>query len=92
MFYNIVNILELMIDSRILGKFLYNNYKQALAIIDDLSPAVEELKLALNISDEDFERWNMEEFEFLETLTEETDEDVEAMTYVEALQSLAKAE
>jgi hypothetical protein len=34
----------------------------------------------------------MEEFEFLETLTEETDEDVEAMTYVEALQSLAKAE
>ncbi|KAG2087255.1 uncharacterized protein F5147DRAFT_588159 [Suillus discolor] len=81
-----------MIDSQILGKFLYNNYKQALAIIDDLSPAAEELKLVLNISDEDFERWNMEEFKFLETLTEETDEDVEAMTYVEALQSLAKAE
>ncbi|KAG2075507.1 hypothetical protein BDR04DRAFT_1005951, partial [Suillus decipiens] len=74
-----------------LSKFLYNNYKQALAIINDLSPAIEELKLALNISDEDFEHWNMEEFEFLETLTEETDEDVEVMTYVEALQSLAKA-
>ncbi|KAG1853525.1 hypothetical protein F4604DRAFT_1686334 [Suillus subluteus] len=75
-----------------LSKFLYNNYKQALAIIDDLSPAVEELKLVLNISDGDFKRWNIEELEFLETLTEETDEDVEAMTYVEALQSLTKAE
>ncbi|KAG1892237.1 hypothetical protein F4604DRAFT_1875645 [Suillus subluteus] len=75
-----------------LSKFLYNNYKQALAIIDDLSPAVEELKLVLNISDGDFKRWNIEELELLETLTEETDEDVEAMTYVEALQSLAKAE
>ncbi|KAG1880023.1 hypothetical protein F4604DRAFT_1679156 [Suillus subluteus] len=75
-----------------LSKFLYNNYKQALAIIDDLSPAIEELKLVLNISDGDFKHWNIEELEFLETLTEETDEDVEAMTYVEALQSLAKAE
>ncbi|KAG1891712.1 uncharacterized protein F5891DRAFT_1131540 [Suillus fuscotomentosus] len=75
-----------------LSKFLYNNYKQALAIIDDLSPAIKELKLALNILDEDFEHWNMEEFEFLETLTEETDEYVEVMTFVEALQSLAKAE
>jgi hypothetical protein len=71
---------------------LYNNYKQALAIIDDLSPAVEELKLALKISDGDFERWNMEELEFLESLAEEQEGDIEAMTYVDALQSLAKAE
>ncbi|KAG1785797.1 uncharacterized protein HD556DRAFT_1456348 [Suillus plorans] len=85
-------VLELVFDAPILGKFLYNNYKQALGIIDDLSPAVKELKLALNISDGDFERWNMEELEFLETLTEETEEDIEAMTYVEALRSLAKAE
>ncbi|KAG2753193.1 hypothetical protein P692DRAFT_201706191, partial [Suillus brevipes Sb2] len=75
-----------------LSKFLYNNYKQALAIIDDLSPAVEELKLALKISDGDFERWNMEELEFLESLAEEQEGDIEAMTYVDALQSLAKAD
>ncbi|KAG0692050.1 hypothetical protein DFH29DRAFT_1052446 [Suillus ampliporus] len=75
-----------------LSKFLYNNYQQALAIIDDLSPAVKELKLVLKISDGDFERWNMEELEFLESLTEETEEDIDAMTYVDALQSLTKAE
>ncbi|KAG1751317.1 uncharacterized protein EDB91DRAFT_1078128 [Suillus paluster] len=75
-----------------IGTFLYNNYQQALAIIDDLSPAVEELKLALKISDGDFERWNMEELEFLESLTEETEEDIDAMTYVDALQSLTRAE
>lgn len=76
----------------VLGKFLYNNYKQALAIVNDLSPAIEELKLALKITDADFERWNTEELEFLETLTEESEEDFEAMTYVEALRSLTKAE
>jgi len=75
-----------------IGKFLYNNYKQALAIINDLSPAVEELKLALKVADADFERWNAEELEFLETLAAESEDDIEAMTYVEALQSLAKAE
>ncbi|KAG1749252.1 hypothetical protein EDB19DRAFT_2036549 [Suillus lakei] len=76
----------------LIGKFLYNNYKQVLTIIDDLSPAVEELKLALKISDGDFERWNMEELEFLESLAEEQEGDIEAMTYVDTLQSLAKAE
>ncbi|KAG1803230.1 uncharacterized protein BJ212DRAFT_1285236, partial [Suillus subaureus] len=60
-----------------LSMFFYNNYKQALAIINDLSPAVQELKLALNILDGDFKCWNMEELEFLETLTEESEEDIE---------------
>ncbi|KAG1745399.1 uncharacterized protein EDB91DRAFT_1049934, partial [Suillus paluster] len=75
-----------------LSTFLYNNYQQALAIIDDLSPAVEELKLALKISDGDFERWNMEELEFLESLMEEMEEDIDTMTYVDALQSLTRAD
>jgi hypothetical protein len=71
---------------------LYNNYKQALAIIDDLTPAVEELKLALKITDADFECWNTEELEFLENVAEESDEDIEAMAYVEALESLTRAQ
>lgn len=71
---------------------MYNNYKQALAIIDDLTPAVEELKLALKITDADFERWNTEELEFLENVAEESDEDIEAMAYVEALESLTRAQ
>ena len=71
---------------------MYNNYKQALAIINDLTPAVEELKLALKITDADFERWNTEELEFLENMAEESDEDIEAMAYVEALESLTRAQ
>lgn len=71
---------------------MYNNYKQALAIINDLTPAVEELKLALKITDADFERWNTEELEFLENVAEESDEDIEAMAYVEALESLTRAQ
>lgn len=71
---------------------MYNNYKQALTIIDDLTPAVEELKLALKITDADFERWNTEELEFLENVAEESDEDIEAMAYVEALESLTRAQ
>ncbi|KAG1791119.1 uncharacterized protein HD556DRAFT_1445641 [Suillus plorans] len=75
-----------------LSKFLYNNYKQALAIVNDLTPAVEELKLALKITDVDFEHWNAEELDFLESMAEESDEDVEAMAYVEALESLMRAQ
>ncbi|KAG1852223.1 hypothetical protein F4604DRAFT_1933797 [Suillus subluteus] len=75
-----------------LSKLLYNNYKQALAIIDDLAPAIEELKLGLKITDADFERWNAEELDFLENLAEESDEDIEAMAYVEALESLMRAQ
>ncbi|KAG2338161.1 hypothetical protein BDR05DRAFT_894131, partial [Suillus weaverae] len=62
-----------------------------LTIIDDLSLTVKEFKLVLNISDGDFKHWNMEELEFLESLTEEREGDIEAMIYVDALQSLAKA-
>ncbi|KAG2089874.1 uncharacterized protein F5147DRAFT_780519 [Suillus discolor] len=53
-----------------LSKFIYNNYKQALHIVNELSPAVQELK----------------------TLATETKEDIEKMTYVKALESLASAE
>ncbi|KAG1876360.1 hypothetical protein F4604DRAFT_1880665 [Suillus subluteus] len=75
-----------------LSRFIYNNYKQALHIIDELSPAVEELKAQLGLTDADFEKWNAKELEYLQTLTIETEEDVEKMTYVEALESLASAD
>ncbi|KAG1813901.1 uncharacterized protein BJ212DRAFT_1447699 [Suillus subaureus] len=75
-----------------LSKFIYNNYKQALHIINELSPAVEELKAQLSLTDVDFEKWNTEELEYLQALTIETEEDVEKMTYVEALESLVSAE
>lgn len=75
-----------------LGQFLYNNYKQAFEIINDLTPAVDELKVQLNISDDDFQRWNIEELEYLESCASEVEYDPQKTTYVEALQSLATAE
>ncbi|KAG1884158.1 hypothetical protein F4604DRAFT_1920002 [Suillus subluteus] len=75
-----------------LSKFIYNNYKQALHIVNELSPAVQELKVQLGLTDTDFERWNSEELEYLQTLAIETEEDIKKMTYIEALESLASAE
>ncbi|KAG2125460.1 hypothetical protein DEU56DRAFT_873092 [Suillus clintonianus] len=75
-----------------LSQFLYNNYKQALHIINDLTPVVQELKQQLDLSDADFEQWNIEELQYLEALAAEPEYDPEKIAYVEALQSLAKAE
>ncbi|KAG1800058.1 hypothetical protein EV424DRAFT_1587758, partial [Suillus variegatus] len=75
-----------------LSQFLYNNYKQALHLIDELTPAVEELKQQLDLLDADFERWNIEELQYLKALAAEPEYDPEKIAYVEALQSLAKAE
>jgi hypothetical protein len=75
-----------------LGQFLYNNYKQALHVINELAPVVQELKQHLDLSDADFEQWNIEELQYLEALAAEPEYDPEKIAYVEALQSLAKAE
>ncbi|KAG2052113.1 hypothetical protein BDR06DRAFT_983287 [Suillus hirtellus] len=75
-----------------LSQFLYNNYKQALHLIDELMPAVEELKQQLDLSDADFEQWNIEELQYLEALAAEPEYDPKKITYVKVLQSLAKTE
>ncbi|KAG1732925.1 uncharacterized protein EDB91DRAFT_1238702 [Suillus paluster] len=75
-----------------LSQFLYNNYKQALDIINDVTPAVEELKAQLDLTDADFHRWNIEELEYLESLASEVEYDPQKTAYVEALQSLMMAE
>ncbi|KAG1767502.1 hypothetical protein EDD22DRAFT_978132 [Suillus occidentalis] len=75
-----------------LSQFLYNNYKQALHVINELAPVVQELKQHLDLSDADFEQWNIEELQYLEALAAEPEYDPEKIAYVEALQSLAKAE
>jgi hypothetical protein len=45
---------------------MYQNYKQALNIINNLTPVVEELKTQLKITDADFEHWNIKELEYLQ--------------------------
>jgi hypothetical protein len=76
----------------IFRQFLYNNYKQALDIINDVTPAVEELKVQLNLEDTDFHHWNVEELEYLVSLASEVEYDPQKTAYVEALQSLMMAE
>ncbi|KAG1884380.1 hypothetical protein F4604DRAFT_1677018 [Suillus subluteus] len=75
-----------------LSQFMYQNYKQVLDIINNLTPIVEELKTQLKISDADFKRWNIEELEYLQRLSIEQEYDPQKIVYVEALQSLTKAE
>ncbi|KAG2030363.1 hypothetical protein BDR03DRAFT_878473, partial [Suillus americanus] len=74
-----------------LSQFLYNNYHQALHIINKLTPAIEELKQQLNLSDADFEQWNIEELQYLEALAAEPEYDPKKLAYIKVLQSLAKA-
>ncbi|KAG1879874.1 hypothetical protein F4604DRAFT_1679437 [Suillus subluteus] len=86
--FNLINGIKIAIKN----SFLYNNYKQVLHIINELTPTVQELKQQLDLSDVDFEQWNIEEFQYLEALAAEPEYDPEKIAYVEALQSLAKAE
>lgn len=71
--------------SLIASNFLYNNYRQAIKIIDDFSPDVEKLKAALNISDDDLIYWLKDEASFLRDLKEESNEHTLECAYVEAL-------
>jgi hypothetical protein len=74
------------------GNFLYNNYKQALAIIKNYTPELDFFKLRLQVTDTDIEEWIHAERKFLEELKEEPEERVLAAAYVEALIQRRQAE
>lgn len=74
------------------GRFLYNNYKQALNIISEYAGDIEELKTRLNITDEVIEGWIGSERQFLKDLKHEPEERILEMAYVEALIARDKAE
>jgi hypothetical protein len=63
-----------------------------LAIIDNYTPEVEQLKRTFNYKDEDFVMWRQEEMECLCNLAREPEYDVLATSYVEALEALQHAE
>ncbi|KAG2107632.1 uncharacterized protein F5147DRAFT_745899 [Suillus discolor] len=75
-----------------LSQFLYNNYHQVLHVINKLTPTIKELKQQLDLSDANFEQWNIKELQYLEALATEPEYDPKRLTYVKVLQSLAKAE
>ena len=74
-----------------LASMLFNNYKQALSIIDVEGSAVEETAHALGINISDLEAWHHQQVEFFSTIGEEPSWDVHAITYVELLQDLDAA-
>ena len=74
-----------------LASMLFNNYRQALSIIDIEGSAVEETMHALGISASDLEAWHHQQVDFFETIGEESPWDIHAVTYVELLQDLDSA-
>lgn len=70
---------------------LLNNYDQALQITNEEAPAFEQAKLALNISDTDLEKWQMEEREYFQNLGSEPEYNVHTLAYVELLEKYCDA-
>jgi len=70
---------------------MLNNYNQAVKIIKDFTPEVEEFKLRLNLTNADIGGWVCTEQKFLEELKEEPQECVLASAYVDALIQWCKA-
>ncbi|KAG1842557.1 hypothetical protein F4604DRAFT_1938762 [Suillus subluteus] len=75
-----------------LSRFLFNNYIQALKIIEDYTPLLEEFKSQKSLTDQDFIQWHQEEIEFLGNLAVEPPSDVLAVAYVEELEKLCLTE
>lgn len=69
-----------------LALMLFNNYRQALAIINDDGPALHQTMEALGVTHADFDRWELEEREYVAKLGEENPWDTCAVMYVELLQ------
>ena len=71
---------------------LYNNYVQALEILDTEQAALDEVMVSLQISKANLLHWHTEEKQYLATLSREPDENLQVVAYVELLQKLAAAE
>ncbi|TFK65041.1 hypothetical protein BDN72DRAFT_736735, partial [Pluteus cervinus] len=71
-----------------LSNFLLNNYKQAVRIITSYTPIVEKLKDTLQITDDDFPRWILEEKEYLASLSKKEKISQDAVSYVTRLSAL----
>ncbi|TFK58602.1 hypothetical protein BDN72DRAFT_873151 [Pluteus cervinus] len=73
-------------------KFLYNNYRQALQIIQAYNPEIDALKTTLNMQGDDFIRWNKEELDYLKSRAKAPEYDELKLTYVKALKALLETQ
>lgn len=75
-----------------LGDFFYNNYQQALHIIEFDALALKDTLDSLNITVADLDQWENEEQAYIKTLGQEPEWDLHAVTNVELLQELRSLE
>ncbi|KAL6308620.1 hypothetical protein BKA93DRAFT_815267 [Sparassis latifolia] len=75
-----------------LSRFLYNNYRQCLAIVRNYTPEVQQLKEELHITDADIEGWIDAERTFLDNLKDKPNERVLECAYVQALINRERAD
>lgn len=75
------------------GRFILNNYKQALNIISSVGPEFDKVRKALGIKTNDvFEEWHKAETKFLSQKPEEVSPvETIAMDYVTTLKQLEEA-
>jgi hypothetical protein len=73
-----------------LGRFILNNYKQALTVISDYTKELEAYRATFPGQGLDFESWIAEELAYLEAVAVEPVQDATAVEYVEALEKLDK--
>ncbi|KAG1845645.1 hypothetical protein F4604DRAFT_1936793 [Suillus subluteus] len=71
-----------------LSIFLYNNYVQALRIIETDTPVLEEFKWLHSLMDTDFINWQNKEYDYLCEVAMEPTSDAITVAYVEQLEKL----
>ena len=74
-----------------LGTFIFNNYRQALQVLRDDIPALEEAKRSMDVTDADMDSWQSEQAEFFLGLGKEPEGEVLEAEYVSLLQELEVA-
>lgn len=75
-----------------LGKFIYDNYRQSLRILDENEREIEDLRITKGYGAAQFLEWLSEERDYVQTVGKESPEDKLRCLYVEALDNLRWAE
>ncbi|TDL17784.1 hypothetical protein BD410DRAFT_843337 [Rickenella mellea] len=75
-----------------LSTFLYNHYREALAIVQSWPAQMAQFRSQLLVTEADFELYLEQERQYLSSLTHEPQEDSLRFNYVEALEELAKTD
>ncbi|KAI0069613.1 hypothetical protein K474DRAFT_1608419, partial [Panus rudis PR-1116 ss-1] len=71
-----------------LAQMLYDNYVQALEIVNTGSIAVKEAMRSMCLTEQDLDTFEKEEIEYVNSLGKESDADIFATTYVELLEEM----